>query len=350
MTKKTQVSAIKIALTRLSAFGKLIWLWLLVVLIGLVGAWWQFEQQTTRATPGPELISSSPQKRNKYQLDFELSPPRISAKSVWVYDRVSDQVLWELNSQTATAPASLVKLMTSLIVFESLPLEGKIDIGEAVNVPGNRAKFLASDQFSVRDLLKASLMFSANDASLALASASAPLDTFVNRMNLKARKIGLTQTKFENVTGLDQDGQYTTAKDLGLLTDYLLEIPFFEETVREEKAVIKELKTGRQDVIYTTNSLLSAGNGFAGVKTGTTDLAGQNLIVRYRNRWAIPQAKLSNFEAEVNQNLNVRTSEEDLDLILVILGSQDRYADAKSLVNWLQTSLQLVPPSQNPLE
>lgn len=323
-------------LRRLYQYRLLILLWLVVIVVGFIGALLQF-WQTLAAVPQvpvglskPVAVAPEPQ----YALASPEARPILTARSLWVYDRQAKQVLLAENADVATAPASLVKMMTALVAFENLDLDQAVTIGSASSIPGNRAKFLPQDQFSVRDLLKTMLLFSANDAGEALANAGASPTTFIEQMNAKAADFGLSQTHFTNVTGLDEAHQYSSAHDLGLLADHFLQNPFLADTVSHELATVEELRTGRLDTVYTTNSLLHQGPQFAGIKTGTTDLAGQNLVFRYQDAWEVPYPAESETETR------------NLDLIVVILGSQDRYTDALTLMDWLHSALRM---AENPV-
>ena len=153
----------------------------------------------------------------QYTLATTEAKPRLSAHSVWIYDRKTKETLLEQEAQVATAPASLVKMMTALVAFDRFDLDQPVTIGSAAGILGIRAKFLPQDQFVVRDLLTTMLMFSANDAGEALAQATASPTSFIEDMNFKAEQFGLEHTHFTNVTGLDDPAQFSTAQDLGRL-------------------------------------------------------------------------------------------------------------------------------------
>jgi D-alanyl-D-alanine carboxypeptidase (penicillin-binding protein 5/6) len=318
-------------LNRLSRFRLILFLWLGVITVGFFGMLLQFQKTLSFSPPETSIITElilPPQP--SYFLDSKYPAPQLTSRSVWIYDRSTEKLLYELNAEAATAPASLVKMMTALVAYENLSLEEAVTIGSAVKVDGNRAKFLPQDSFTVRDLLRAMLLFSANDASEALANATASPSAFIAKMNAKAQQFQLQHTTFTNVTGLDDPKQYSSAAELGIIANELLDIPFLAETVALSTAQVHELTTGRIDTIYTTNNMLYKGEEFQGVKTGTTSGAGQNLIFRLHDTWPIISASDS-----------ATLTDRDLDLVVVILGSQDRYSDAQKLVNWLQQSLRL---------
>ncbi len=316
---------------RVSQLRVLLILWFVIITIGFIGAILQFSATLSSTPKTPFQTSPDPVKKLKtYSLATSSGQLQTSAGAIWVYDRNSQEVLYSLRSDMATAPASLVKMMTAMVAFENLSLDDEVPIGSASAVLGNRAKFRAYDSFTVRDLLKALLLFSANDAGEALANAASKSGNFVDLMNKKALELHLKRTHFQNATGLDVEGQYSSAADLGIIATALLENPFLATTVSEQLATLSELHTGRKDTVYTTNNLLQKGPEFLGIKTGTTDLAGQNLIFRYKNEWVLPYS-----------TARMQSASRELDLVVVILGSQDRYEDALSTLDWLERTLQI---------
>lgn len=260
------------------------------------------------------------------QIDPAASAPATTARAYWLYDRASGSLLAEKNSNTATSVASLAKLMTAYVSYDSYNLDQVVPVGSASAVLGNRAKFFAQDTYRVYDLLQALLIFSANDAAEALAQAHPNgREGFVLAMNASAQKLGLQNTSFENPTGLDSQKQYSSARDLGLLTHAILEFPAVKQVVNKQVVTIREQQTGRPTVVYSTNALLARDSRYQGVKTGTTDLAGQSLIVRFVDPVATSSA-----------------TPNGTDLILVLLGSEQRFTDAQTLIEWVTETAQPV--------
>jgi len=332
---------------RLSTFQPFLWAWVFVLIIGILGALIQFrrssnsllEQETNFVAP-----ATAPAADPLLFIGSELPEPALTSQSLWVYDRESGSILYEKNADTATSVASLAKLMTAFVAYETYDLTDTLTVGTASLVEGNRAKFLAADVFTVRDLLQALLMFSANDAAQTLAlgvdqtvfqaeeteSAQKSVDLFVAQMNARAQELKLSQTHFQNVTGLDHPDQHSSAQDIGRLVDTFLQTPFFSQTVRQQVTTITEQLTGRQDTVYTTNTMLYRGAQFTGVKTGTTELAGESLVLRLEDTWSIPIATTGGELVDT-----------PVDIILVFLGSKDRYGDAERVTTWLEQIVRL---------
>lgn len=319
---------------RLATLQPFLWAWLIVFIIGILGALTQFRRSLALLPTDTQLVSPAPEPKKEPPLYLaETAPmPPITSQALWIYDRESGSILYEKNAETATSVASLAKLMTAFVAYETYDLTDTLTVGEGSLAEGNRAKFLSTDVFTVRDLLQALLMFSANDAAetLSLGAKAGSVEQFVAQMNQRAQELELKNTHFQNVTGLDHPEQYSSAHDIGYLVDTFLQTPFFSQTVRQQVATIREQLTGRQDTIYTTNTMLYRGSQFTGVKTGTTEQAGQSLVLRLQDTWSIPQAT----SGGVLQDTPV-------DIIFVLLGSQDRYLDAQNISDWLERAIRL---------
>lgn len=305
---------------------------MIVLALGVIGLLIQF-RKTHALLPLEGQFEASlplPLADSPLFLSDEGALPAFSSNEVWIYDRESGSLLFEKNAEVATSVASLAKLMTAFVSYETYNLTDTVPIGTASQVEGNRAKFLPTDVFTVRDLLQALLMFSANDAAQALAQGekAGSIEQFVARMNQRAEELDLHSTHFQNVTGLDEPGQYSSARDIGILVDAFLHTPFFSQTVRQQAATIQETRTGRQDTVYTTNTMLYKGAEFTGVKTGTTAQAGESLVVRLQDTWSIPVATSGGELVDT-----------PVDLVFVFLGSQDRYLDATNITEWLKRTV-----------
>lgn len=305
------------ALQNLKRLSWLLVLWFSVIGLGMVG--WFVE--TNSANPETVLAATpTPVPTPAFTLSPGAEPPLYSAKGVWLYERTTGSLLYTDNAEEATAVASLAKLMTALVAYESYDLKDELPIGSASAVLGNRAKFLSRDYFSVADLIRSMLVFSANDAAQALANGLGSNNEFVNRMNGRAQGLELQNTHFVNSFGIDHPQQYSSAADIGKLAHEVLAVPFLEDAVAQQKVLVRERRTGRTDVIYSTNSLLRLSDHYRGVKTGTTDQAGESLVVRYiDDNEAMPKK---------------------IDLLLVILGSENRYQDAQKLIKWALEEIQ----------
>jgi D-alanyl-D-alanine carboxypeptidase (penicillin-binding protein 5/6) len=226
--------------------------------------------------------------------------PQLSAESYLLYDLGSDRVLYSRNSAAARPPASLTKLMTALLVLERGNLDAVMSVEAGDMLEGATMGLSVGDQVSVTDLLWGLLLPSGNDAASVLARhVSGSVAEFVALMNRRAQELGLQQTHFVNPHGLDAEGHLSSANDLLHLTRELWSYPLFRSMV----GTARIQWNGRE--LFTTNEWLTGFEGVTGVKTGTTDLAGECLV------------------ASVEQD--GRT------IFLVIMGSDNRYQDASTL-------------------
>jgi D-alanyl-D-alanine carboxypeptidase (penicillin-binding protein 5/6) len=207
--------------------------------------------------------------------------PRPSARAWLLVDHDSGEVLAEHHADERLAPASLTKLMTAYLLFErlrdgKLKLTDSVTIGErAAALNGSRLFLRANSQVGLESLMQGMLVRSANDATLALVEHAAGTEAeFVTEMNIRALQLGLAGTRFVNSTGLDVDGQLSSARDLTRLASRLIR-DFPGEYARW--FAIREFSYNdiRQ---YNRNALLWRDTSVDGIKTGRTRAAGHSLI------------------------------------------------------------------------
>ena len=205
-------------------------------------------------------------------------PPAVSAPQAILLQPQTGDVVLRKAADLERPVASTTKLMTALLVLERTSLN---DVFTAVpysaQAAESRINLKAGERMSVRDLLRALLMESANDAAATLAVGVAGSQAaFVRDMNERARQLNLRHTHYSNPIGLDEPGNYSSAADLVKLTASLRTKPFFRRTVAIKSAI---LRTGsRLRRIENTNDLLGRPPGVNGVKTGHTQEAGYVLV------------------------------------------------------------------------
>lgn len=202
-----------------------------------------------------------------------------NSRSAYVIDYDTEQVLFERNADAKYPIASMVKIMTLNIVFDEiekghLSFDEKIVISENASGMGGSQMFLdAGLEYSISDLIKGVTVVSANDASVALAEKiSGSVDVFIDLMNKKASEFGMQNTRFVNVTGLPQEGQYSTAKDVSKMMKNLLKHPKYYDfsTIYLENYTHPD---GRTTELTNTNKLVRFYKGCDGGKTGFTSEA-----------------------------------------------------------------------------
>jgi D-alanyl-D-alanine carboxypeptidase (penicillin-binding protein 5/6) len=194
--------------------------------------------------------------------------------------QVNGRTYREKGPDIRRAPASLTKIMTALIVMEHCRMDEVVTVSRgASRETGSRIGLRRGDRLTVRDLLAATLIASANDAARALADHEAGnQQAFVKQMNERARSLKLHNTRFTNACGHDHAGLYSTANDLAILADRALRIPLFADLVARRAMRIATLKGGRSFGLRNKNRLIGRYPGALGVKTGTTPNAGQCLV------------------------------------------------------------------------
>ncbi|WP_376753140.1 serine hydrolase, partial [Atlantibacter hermannii] len=213
--------------------------------------------------------------------------PPVDARAWILMDYASGKVLAEGNADEKLDPASLTKLMTSYVVGQALKaqkihLTDMVTVGKDAWATGNPAlrgsslMFLKpGDQVSVADLNKGVIIQSGNDASIAIADyVAGSQDAFVSLMNSYAAKLGLTNTTFKTVHGLDAPGQFSTARDMALLGKALIHDVPEEYAIHKEKEFTfnKIRQPNRNRLLWSTTMNVD------GMKTGTTAGAGYNLV------------------------------------------------------------------------
>lgn len=204
----------------------------------------------------------------------------LTAKSNILIEASTGEILSEKNSDEKLAPASMTKIMTMLLIMESLEkneysLEDKVNIStNAASMGGSQVFLEAGSELKVKELLKAIAIASANDAAVAMAEYTAgSTESFVNLMNEKAASLGCTNTTFKNVHGLDTEGHLTTAKDMSIMARELLK----HEEILTFSSIYEEFLNkpdGSSTWMVNTNKLIKYYNGLDGLKTGFTKNAG----------------------------------------------------------------------------
>lgn len=212
------------------------------------------------------------------------------------------------NLNNKISPASLTKLMTALLLYESNSLNKQIktNLPEDYEYVGKVAYLDEGLILTTEELLELLLVYSANDAAyVAAMEISGNIDAFVNLMNLKAKEIGMNDTVYKNPDGLDELGHQTTLNDLLKLSIFIIENTKILDITSKKKIIINQL----DKVIYNnTNELIS--EGFDGLKTGWTSEAGLTFIGFNQNnsRRVITIVNKSSVDADkINHFIDTKT-------------------------------------------
>ena len=235
----------------------------------------------------------------------EIVDPEINASSYVSVYADSFHTLFEKDPDMQLPFASIVKLLGALVVVDSFDMDESMGLLEWVDAEGNGMDLEVGEKASVRELLGAALVGSRNDAMYALAQ-NYPGGTaaFVAQMQLAADRIGMTSTTVENVIGLDSPSQRSTARDVAVLM-----ISVMKEKEIASLLILPSITVntswGREEVIWSTNTLLGKVEGVVAGKTGYTQEAGLSLVTYV--------------DAEP-------------DFVTVVLNAGDRYGETEKLI------------------
>ena len=200
----------------------------------------------------------------------------IKAKSAVLLEPNTGKILYEQNADEPLPPASITKIMSLLLVMEALDrgdftLETVVNASEhACSMGGSQIWLEPGEGMTVHDLLKATVIASANDACVALGELVAGSEEgFVELMNSRAKELGMNSTTFKNCTGLDAEGHITTANDVAIMSGELIK----HDLIKDYSTVwMDTLRDGKSELV-NTNKLVRFYKGTTGLKTGTTSVA-----------------------------------------------------------------------------
>lgn len=243
-------------------------------------------------------------------------PVEVKARSAVLMDQTTGKVLMKMNEHEKLYPASVTKIMSMLLVMEAID-SNKIRLTDIVTTSpvaaskgGSQIWLKEGETMSVDELLRATAVYSANDACTALGEYVAGSDeAFVVMMNERAAQLGMKNTHFENCTGLDDETEnhLTTAYDIALMSRELMK----HELIKEYTTIwMDSLRDGKTELV-NTNKLIRFYNGATGLKTGTTNKAGCCV--------------------------SATATRDGTSLVAVVMGSEnssDRFEGAKAMLNW----------------
>jgi len=226
-------------------------------------------------------------------------------------DLSNKQLIFAKDEQKINQPASLTKIMTAMLAIESGRMNDVVTITrEMIQVEPTKAGLRVGEKFYLRDLVKAAMVMSANDAAMSIGVflGDGDVDKFVAMMNRKAKAIGMKNTNFTNPCGFDSShfgNHYSTALDLLTLSEYAIKNSAFNDMAKLKRHDFQSLNTKRGYAAYTHNKLLNNYKYAVGIKTGFTQKAGPCLIARAKK--------------------------DDKDILVVMLNSEHRWNDIKTI-------------------
>ena len=253
----------------------------------------------------------------------------VAGKSALLMDVATGTILYEHNAHEPLAPASVTKVMTMLLIMEAID-SGKIGWNDTVTASeaasskgGSQVYLKVGETMSVSDMVKSIAVSSANDCACAMAEHLAGSESaFVDRMNARAKELGMNDTHFVNCTGLDDDPEakehLTSAYDIALMSRELLK---HHPAIKQFTTIWMDTVRGGAFGLSNTNKLVRFYNGATGLKTGFTSGAGYCL--------------------------SASAERDGMELIAVVMGcetSQDRFAACKSMLDYGFANFALVTP------
>lgn len=198
----------------------------------------------------------------------------VSAKAAILMHADSGRVLYEKNADEHMLIASTTKIMTAIVVLEHCELDDLVEVdSRSAGIEGSSMYLKAGESYTVEDLLYGLLLVSGNDAASALALHVADsMEEFAELMNAKAAELGMTESSFKNAHGLDEEGHYSTARDMAKLAAYCIGNEDFARIAGTVSHTVGE------QTLVNHNRLLREYDGCLGLKTGYTMAAGRTLV------------------------------------------------------------------------
>lgn len=213
----------------------------------------------------------------------------VTAESAILMDPLTRRIIYSKNPHKKLPPASTAKIMTALVVLKKGRLDREVKVSKfASSMEPSKIYIKDGEAYLMKDLLKAILMNSGNDASVALAEAvSGSEKAFVDKMNQTARAVGARDTNFKNSSGLPAKGQYSTAYDLALMVRSAMKDRTFVDIMKMRYSEIEEINSSRRIKLRNHNKSLWRDTSYQILgKTGYTIKAGHCFAgyIRY-NKW-----------------------------------------------------------------
>ena len=209
------------------------------------------------------------------------NPLNLQSGAAILIDQDSGQILYEHNTHEQLRPASVTKIMSILLIMEALDsgqitLNDKVPCSEkASSMGGSQIWLTTTETLTVNEMLKCMCVVSANDCTVAMAEyLCGSTEAFVDKMNQRAKELGMNDTCFKNCHGIDEDGHVTSAYDISIMSRELLKN---HPTIKNYTTIWMDSIRGGKSELVNTNKLVRNYNGCTGLKTGSTSIALYNL-------------------------------------------------------------------------
>jgi D-alanyl-D-alanine carboxypeptidase len=235
--------------------------------------------------------------------------PTFSASSVYAFDINSGVSLYEKNPSLKVLPASTTKIITSLVALDYYAMEEVVTV-KSPNVEGQKMGLVVGEKIKVIDLLYGLLLYSANDAAEELAlNYPGGKTVFIEEMNKKAIEIGMLNSNFQNPQGYEDPSHISTAEDMAIAGAFALNDDTFSKIVSTREYQATSIDGIYKHKMTNINTLLGNVPGVLGIKTGWTENAKENLVTYI--------------------------SRDGHDVVISVLGSDDRFGESKKIIDWI---------------
>lgn len=301
VVKKTLITRKSLAFA-LKVFTAAFTLGMVLFLISIPFTKWQNDKKVLGT------VSGVPYKAEKPSLP---EPPEVTAKSAIVVSTKKNKPFVQKNIDLKLPPASTTKILTSLLAIKEFRLDEVVEVPElCTKLEGSKMGLLPQEKINVESLLYGTLVVSAGDAACTLSETKLSEGAFISKMNTLAQALNLKNTTLTNAIGFDFDetSHVSTARDLYLMTREAMKNGEFRKIVGTKEISLYSADGKTPHYVRSTNQLLFEIPGSIGVKTGTTPRAKEVLVYDY--------------------------SYQDDEIIIVVMGSDDRFGDARKLLNY----------------
>ncbi len=238
-----------------------------------------------------------------------LASPALTAVSAAAYDVNTDKMLYEKDIHLRLAPASTTKIMTAIVAVDHFNSGDLLTVPPQAIVGGSKMGLVAGEQITFRSLLYGMMLNSGNDAAFAIAmNYPGGYEAFVNKMNEKVLELELLDTHFDNPAGFDSPYHYSSSYDLLQIGRHVIKNARLGIVFSTKETSVTSIDKSQIHILKNLNKLLNE-EGVLGIKTGTTEMAGESFI------------------GLIEKNGHT--------ILTVMLNSQDRFDETKRLIDWI---------------
>ena len=248
----------------------------------------------------------------------QINLPSTTAEGIFLLDNRTNKILYSRSENKKMYPASTTKILTAIIVLENCNLNDVVSASynAVMSIPNgySTADIQIGEELTVEQLLELLLVCSANDAANVLAEyVGGSIDSFVSMMNTKLNELSLTDSHFTNAFGMQDENHYTTAHDLAFIMKYCLKNDTFRKIAGQASCAIPATNKSGTQTYTSTNELLipETSHYYSYLTTGKTG-----------------------FTTQAKECLVSSAYRDNLELICVVLGSNDRFADTRNLYEY----------------